>query len=198
MCKFGRHDRDYSLELRGVEMRLNHEQNRHGNKRKGTTAVEMILLMPLTIVMILIFFWLTRVYSAKHTAWTESSVSALTKAQEINHTGRQSQTLPIRSLQQSDLVHFLSQWPSRKNMQRGMVLGQGEEDTGDGVEAGSEGLGIIESEDWLVADTWKEAFVFPSSRREQPMLTLPRSVQAIVPRTLPRLNTTAFTRLSAF
>lgn len=198
MCKFGRHDRDYSLELRGVEMRLNQEQNRHGKKRKGTTAVEMIFLMPLTIVMILIFLWLTRVYSAKHTASTESSMSALTKAQEINHTGRQSQTLPIRSLQQADLVHFLSQWPSRKNIQRGMVLGQGEEDTGDGVEAGSEGLGIIESEDWLVADTWKEAFVFPSSRREQPMLTLPRSVQAIVPRTLPRLNTTAFTRLSAF
>lgn len=179
-------------------MRLNQEQNRHGKKRKGTTAVEMIFLMPLTIVMILIFLWLTRVYSAKHTASTESSMSALTKAQEINHTGRQSQTLPIRSLQQADLVHFLSQWPSRKNIQRGMVLGQGEEDTGDGVEAGSEGLGIIESEDWLVADTWKEAFVFPSSRREQPMLNLPRSVQAIVPRTLPRLNTTAFTRLSAF
>jgi hypothetical protein len=175
-----------------------HNENVRGKKRRGTTSVELILLMPLTIVMILIFFWLTRVYSAKHTAWTESSVSTLAKAQEINHTGRQNQTLPIRSLQQTDLAHFLSQWPSRKNVQRGMVVGQGEEDTGDGVEAGSEGLGVIESEDWLVADTWKDAFVFPNSRRQQPMLTLPRSVQAIVPRSLPRLNTTAFTRLTAF
>ena len=167
-------------------------------KRRGTTAVELILLMPVTIVMILIFFWLTRVYSAKHTAWTESSVSALAKAHEVNHTGKQNRTLPIQRLTQNDLAHFLSQWPSRKNVQRGLVLGNGEEDTGDGVEAGSQGLGVVESEDWLVADTWKDAFVFPSSRREQPMLTLPRVVQAIVPRSLPRLNTTAFTRLTVF
>jgi hypothetical protein len=167
-------------------------------RRKGTTAVELILLMPVTIIIILIFFWLTRVYSAKHTAWTESSITALSKAQVVNHTGKQNTTLPIPRLQQNDLEHFLSQWPSRKNLQRGMVVGEGEEDTGDGVEAGSEGLGVIESEDWLVADTWKDAFVFPSSRREQPMLTLPRSVQAIVPRSLPRLNTTTFTRLTVF
>ena len=179
-------------------MFFNNQNSSLVGARHGTTAVELIMLMPVTIVIILVSFWLTRVYSAKHTAWTESSVKALAKAHEVNHTGNQHATLTIPIAQQTDLAYFLSQWKSAKNLRRGIASGNGEEDTGDGVEADSEGLGVVKSEDWLLADPWKDAFVYPSSRHEQPMLTLPKSVQAIVPRGLPRLRTDAFTRLSNF
>lgn len=167
-------------------------------RRRGTSAVEMIVLIPITISIILALFWIARIYTAKHVAWIESSTAALENAHKVHHSGNQHQTMQLNGIGDPDLSHFLAQWPSRKTLRRGLVAGTGAADTGRGVGVANEGLGEIESEDWLLADTWKDAFVFPASRREQPRFTLPNSVQAIVPRALPRLSTRAFTSLLQF
>jgi len=167
-------------------------------RRRGSSAIEMIVLLPVTISIILVLFWIARIYAAKHVAWIESSTSVLENAHKVHHSGNQQQTMLLNGIGDPDLSHFLAQWPSRKNLRRGLVGGEGVADTGRGVGVASEGLGEIESEDWLLADTWKDAFVFPESKREQPRFVLPNSVQAIVPRTLPRLSTGAFTSLLQF
>jgi hypothetical protein len=71
-------------------------------------------------------------------------------------------------------------------------------DPGKGVLQEQEGIGAIESEDWLLTDTWQSAFEFPKSMGEQPMMTLPLSIQSILPNGGQAIQPTTFMRLLNF
>ena len=166
--------------------------------RNGNASVELVMILPLTLVVVLIFFWMTRSFAAKHGSSIESTRLVSENALVVEHTGNDSRTASISGLRSSDLEHFLSRWPSRKNLRRGLVHGAGEMDPGKGVLQEQEGLGAIESEDWLLTDTWQMAFEFPKSMGEQPMMTLPRSIQSILPHGGQSIQPTTFMRLLNF
>jgi hypothetical protein len=156
------------------------------------------MVLPLTLVVVLIFFWMARSFAAKHGSSIESTRLVNHNALVVEHTGNDSRTASIAGLRSSDLEHFLSKWPSRKSLRRGLVHGAGEMDPGKGVLQEQEGIGAIESEDWLLTDTWQSAFEFPKSMGEQPMMTLPLSIQSILPKGGQAIQPTTFMRLLNF
>lgn len=166
--------------------------------RFGNASIELVLILPLTLVVVLIFFWMTRSFAAKHGSSIESTRFVHQNALIVEHTGNDSRTESVSGLRSNDLEYFLSKWPTRKNLRRGLVHGAGEMDPGQGVLPGQEGIGTIESEDWLLTDTWQSAFQFPRSMGEQPMMTLPRTIQSILPGGGRTIEPTTFTRLLNF
>ncbi len=166
--------------------------------RSGNAAIELVLILPLTLVSILIFFWMTRSFTAKHGSTIESNRMVYQDALMVEHTGNDSQTSSIAGIRQRDLESFLSRWPSRKSIRKGLVDGSGKMDPGQGALPEQEGIGRIDSEDWLLTDTWQSAFVFPKNSREQPMMTLPPTIHSILPRGGSSLRPNSFRQLLNF
>jgi hypothetical protein len=166
--------------------------------RRGSAAIELVLILPLTLVVILIFFWMARVFSAKQGSWIGSGREVHTRAVQVEYSGNDSQTQVVSGLSQSDLETFLSRWPSRKSLRKGLVDGRSSVDSGKGVLVNQEGIGSVESHDWMLSDTWQQAFDFPSGMGEQPMMSLPRTINSIVPRGVHQINPNEFRRLLNF
>lgn len=167
-------------------------------RTRGNASMELVLIMPLTLVIIMIFFWMTRTFSAKHGSTIESNRDVHERAMVVEYTGNDRRTETVSGLHQSDLEYFLSKWPTRKNLRKGLVKGHGEVDSGRGVLAHQEGAGTSESSDWLLTDTWQQAFVFPKSAGEQPMMTLPKTIPSILPRGASEVHPTTFRQLLNF
>ena len=164
----------------------------------GNASLEMVLIMPLTLVVIMIFFWMSRTFSAKHGSTIESNRDVHERAMVVEYTGNDRRTEAVPGLRQSDLEYFLSKWPSRKNLRKGLVEGKGEVDSGKGVLSHQEGAGSAESTDWLLTDTWQHAFIFPKSAGEQPMMTLPKTIPSILPRGTGEVHPNTFRQLLNF
>jgi hypothetical protein len=156
-------------------------QTGFNRRRTGNASIELVLILPLTMVILLLFFWMTRSFSAKHGSNIESSRNVQHNALIVERTGNDSTTGSIPRLRHRDLEYFLSKWGTNKSIQKGLVDGDGEMDPGEGVLPGQQGLGSMQSEDWLLTDTWQKAFIFPKNRREQPMMELPKEIQSILP-----------------
>ncbi|WP_442508567.1 hypothetical protein SH528x_000091 [Novipirellula sp. SH528] len=149
--------------------------------RHGVAPIEFLMFLPVVIAFAAITMYIIRIHEAKQRSTLNAEISAVEEAVIAAQEQRLAELPGYNGTDSPDLAQLVSAFQKAPlNIKDGIAAGESEVDSGEGVYGGIEAAGAAKAKIEFLSHSWEsDVLPFPTTRNQQPPLTLPQSVRGI-------------------